>query len=300
MQSACGKVIKMKKVGFIGLGNIGKGICKNLIKNGFELTVYDVYRPAMERFEGKAKLAADPAEVINNAEAVFLSLPKSEVVEDTIATFIAEGIEGKLIIDTSTSYPLSTKKLYADVKAHGGDLLDAPLMAGPDEAEAGTLEILVAGDKEAYDRAEELFKAYCSVYKFVGESGTAHLLKIAQNFVGLTEALIFAQLFPVIDKVGYPPEKLAEVIGESVLANWTSNFYNKKYVSRDYHLDFALKLGTKDLSYMKRIYEEFNVPGFILDGALDLCRVSLGDQKEGEPPIDFSYPCETMYRLLEK
>ena len=288
----------MKALGFIGLGNIGKGICKNLIEHGYELTVYDVSRSAMERFEGKARLAKDEAEVIRNSEAVFLSLPKSEIVEAAVATFIKEGVKGKLIIDTSTSYPLSTRRLYAEVKAAGGALLDAPLMAGPAEAEAGTLEILVAGDKAEYDRAEELFKAYCSSYKYVGESGIAHMLKIAQNFVGLTEALLFAQLFPVMDKAGYAPKDLFNVIEESVLANWVSNFYNQKYVNRDYRLDFALKLGTKDLSYLKRMYEEYNVPGFILDGALEFCRVALGDQKEGEPPIDMSYPCETMYRLL--
>ena len=73
----------MKRVGFIGLGNIGRGICSNLIKQGNEMTVYDVYRPAMEKFEGQAYLAADPVEVLRRSDYVFLSLPKSEVVEDT-------------------------------------------------------------------------------------------------------------------------------------------------------------------------------------------------------------------------
>ena len=290
----------MKNIGFIGLGAIGKGICGNLIKHGYNLTVFDVFKPAMERFAGQATLAEDVKEVIRNSECVFLSLPKSEVVEATVADFIAEGVKGKLIIDTSTSYPLSTKKLYAEVKANGGAMIDAPLMAGPDEAAAGTLDIVVSGDKEDFDRAEELFKTYCATYRYVGAIGTGHMLKIAMNFAGLTEALLFAQLFPVMDKAGIDKKELFDAIEASGLANWTSNFYNQKYVKRDYRLDFALKLGTKDLSYLKRIYEEFNVPGFILDGALEFCRVSLADQKEGEPPIDFSYPCETMYRLLEK
>ena len=57
-------------------------------------------------------------------------------------------------------------------------------------------------------------------------------------------------------------------------------------------------MGTKDLSYVKRMYEEYNVPAFVLDGALDFCRVALAEQEKGQPPIDMSYPCETMYRLL--
>lgn len=288
----------MKKIGFIGLGNIGKGICNNLIRHGYSLSVYDVYRPAMERFTTKAYLAEDPADVLVNSECVFLSLPKTEVVEATVATFLQTGVAGKVIIDTSTSYPMSTRKLYEQIKAAGGTMLDAPLMAGPDEAEAGTLDIVVGGDRDDYDKVTDLFKAYCQSYKYVGPIGTGHLMKIAINFCSLTEALLFAQLFPVMEKAGIAPTVLFKVFDESNLKNWISNFYTKKYASREYRLDFALALGTKDLGYMKRIYEEYNVPGFILDGALDFCRVSLRDQMPGEPPIDMSYPCETMYRFL--
>lgn len=288
----------MKKVGFIGLGNIGKGICSNLIKKGNELTVYDVYKPAMEHFQGQAYLAESPVEVLRRSDFVFLSLPKSEVVEDTVHAFVQEGVKDKMIIDTSTSYPISTKKLYEEVKAAGGAFVDAPLMAGPDEAAAGTLDIVVGGDKEDYEKAEELFDAYCQSYKYVGPSGTGHLIKLAINFISLTEALMFAQLFPLMDKMGFDPKDLFEVFEDSVLKNWTSTFYTKKYMDREYRLDFALALGTKDLSYVKRMYEEYNVPAFVLDGALDFCRIALAEQEAGQPPIDMSYPCETMYRLL--
>lgn len=182
----------MKRVGFIGLGNIGRGICSNLIKQGNELAVFDVYRPAMEHFAGQAYLAENPVDVLRHSDYVFLSLPKSDVVEATIRDFLAEGVQGKMIIDTSTSYPLSTKKLFEEVKAAGGAFVDAPLMAGPDEAAAGTLDIVVGGDKEDYDKACELFDAYCQNYKYVGPSGTGHLIKLAINFISLTEALMFA------------------------------------------------------------------------------------------------------------
>ena len=132
----------------------------------------------------------------------------------------------------------------------------------------------------------------------MGPSGTGHLIKLAINFISLTEALMFAQLFPLMDKMGFDPKDLFDVFEDSVLKNWTSTFYTKKYMDRNYRLDFALALGTKDLSYVKRMYEEYNVPAFVLDGALDFCRVALAEQEKGQPPIDMSYPCETMYRLL--
>lgn len=288
----------MKNIGVIGVGSIGRGIAYNIEKHGYNLTVYDTSIDRMKYFEGKAYLADGPADVIRHCECVLLSLPKSEIVEHTIEDFISEGIKGKLIIDTSTSYPMSTRKLYHEIKSHGGALIDAPLMAGPDEAQAGTLDIVVGGDDEDYERAKEVFQTYCRSFPHVGAIGNGHMLKIAMNFCSLTEALLFAQLFPVMDKAGISPEMLFDTFENSVLRNWTSTFYTKKYVAREYRLDFALELGVKDLSYLKRLYEEFNVPGFILDGALDLCRVALGDQKPDEQPIDMSYPCETMYRLL--
>ncbi len=287
----------MKKIGFIGLGNIGKGICNNLIRKGHSLTVYDVSAKAMEPYQGKAKLAADPLEVLRASDYVFFSLPNSTVIEEMMERFLADGVKGKTIIDTSTSYPLSTKKLAAQVKAGGGVMVDAPLMAGPDEAEAGTLDIVVGGDRADYENLKDLFDAYTKSHKYVGEIGNGHLAKLAINFCGLTEALLFAQVYPVMEKLGFDREALHDILNNDALANWVFDFYSKKYVTRNYRLDFALALGLKDLGYMKRLYEELNIPGFILDGALDLCRVTLNEQKPGEV-LDFSHPCRQMDKFV--
>ncbi|MDY3003668.1 MAG: NAD(P)-dependent oxidoreductase [Christensenella hongkongensis] len=287
----------MRKVGFIGLGNMGKGICKNIIEAGNKVTVFDANREAMQRFEGKAVLADDVMQVFHASDVIFLSLPNSNIVENIMEQFFAEGVKGKVIVDTSTSYPMSTKKLAKRMKEEGGTLVDAPLMAGPDEAEAGELEIVVGGDKADFESLSDLFGAYCKKYSYVGESGSGHLAKLAINFCSLSEALIFAQVFPVMAKLGMKQEDLFQILNCEALANWVFDFYSKKYVNKNYRLDFALALGLKDLSYMKRLYEELNIPGFILDGALDLCRVSLQEQKEGEV-LDFSYPCQTMYEYV--
>ena len=289
----------MAKVGFIGLGNIGKGICKNLIEKGHELTVYDVNKAAMERFEGRACLAADEVEVLRNSEYIFFSLPNSNIVEGIVDKFLADGIEGKMIIDTSTCYPLSTQALCKKIKAAGGSMVDAPLMAGPDEAEAGILEIVVGGEKEDFDRCAPLFDCYCRSYKHVGPIGNGHLAKLAINFCGLTEALIFAQIFPVMEKLGMGKEQLFDILNCESLDNWVFRFYTDKYVTEQTdRLDFALALGTKDLSYVKRLYEDLNIPAFILDGALNLCRFALKDQQPGEV-LDFSYPYKAMCNMLK-
>lgn len=286
----------MANIGFVGLGNIGKGICKNLIEAGNALTVFDVNKSAMERFAGRAVLAKDLKEICSNSEYIFLSLPNSQVVEDAVDTFIKEGVENKVIIDTSTSYPVSTRQLYEKVKANGGSLIDAPLMTGPQEAEEGTLDIVIGGDKEVVDSLSFLFESYCKSYRYVGGIGNGHLAKLAINFCGLSEALLFAQLYPVMAKFGFKQEELYDILNCETLDNWVFQFYSDKYVKKDYRLDFALALGLKDLSYVKKLFEELNIPGFMLDGALDMCRVALKAQKPGET-LDFSYPCQTMYEF---
>ena len=287
----------MRKIGFIGLGNMGRGICNNLIRKGHSLTVYDANPEAMKRFDGKAALAANPVDAFKAGDYVFFSLPNSTVIEELMEQFFAAGVKGKTIIDTSTSYPLSTKRLAARVGAEGGVMVDAPLMTGPAEAEAGTLEIIVGGDKADYDNLKKLFDDYTGSHKYVGDIGNAHLAKLAINFCGLSEALIFAQIYPVMEKLGFDRQSLYGILNNESLANWVFDFYSKKYVDRNYRLDFALALGLKDLGYMKKLYEELNIPGFILDGALDLCRVTLSGQKEGEV-LDFSHPCREMDRLV--
>ena len=93
---------------------------------------------AMEYFRGKAELASNPADLFERSEAVLLSLPSSVQVEAMCDTFLSCGVKDKIVIDLSTSYPLSTKKLHEAFKKHGGILLDAPLMGNPDMAAAGT------------------------------------------------------------------------------------------------------------------------------------------------------------------
>lgn len=286
----------MAKIGFIGLGNIGKGICGNLLKGENELTVFDVNAKAAEKFQGEAYVAKDVKEVCEKSDYIFLSLPNSKIVEQTIEIFLESGVEGKIIIDTSTSYPVSTRQLYEKIKNAGGNMVDAPLMAGPAEAEAGILEIVVGGDKEVVGSLSFLFDLYCKKVQYVGKIGNGHLAKIAMNFCGLSEALIFAQVFPVMAKYGFEQNDLYDILHCETLDNWILRFYGDKYVNKNYRLDFALALGLKDLTYMKKLFEELNIPGFMLDGALDLCRVSLKSQREGEV-LDFSYPCQTMYEF---
>lgn len=283
------------KLGFIGVGLMGGGICNNLIKEGNKLTVYDKSPEAMKRFEGKATLAKNSLEVFKNSDVIFLSLPNSKIVEKIVNEFLEEGVKGKTVIDLSTSYPLSTRELYKKFKEEGGDFIDAPLNAGPDEAEKGELLSNVAGDKEAVDRISELLDCYCKHYDYLGESGNAHLVKLANNFTGLMYALLLAQMFPLMEKMGFDKKKLYDSMDNELFSNWVYRFYGPKIIDKNYRIDFTLELGLKDLTYVKKLYEEFNVPAFALDGGLNLLRTAI---KDGKGKLDYSQCAAVMYEFL--
>ena len=285
----------MQNIGFIGLGKMGGGICGNLIKNGYNVAVYDQNSAAMAGFKGKAELCDNPYDLFTHSECTFLSLPSSEQVEKLSAGFFEKGVKGKIVIDLSTSYPLSTRKLYGEFKERGGELLDAPVLGNPGEAAEGTLTAVIGGDEKVYKKCGELFKCFCVQYSYVGVSGSGHLFKLAMNFVGLMYTMIYAQMFPLMEKLDIDINKLYETIMGSSLDCGVLRFYGPKVVKRDYHLDFRLELGLKDLGYIKRLYEDLGVPAFIIDGALNLLRTGV---KDGRGKNDFSECAATMRDYL--
>ena len=174
-----------KSVAVIGLGNMGGGIASCLAKKGYPLFVYDKSGEKREAFRDCAQPCASAEEAVRAGGTVLLSLPNSKVVEETIAALPDDAVEGKIFMDLSTSFPISTKELAGSLAKKGAVLLDAPLLAGPDEAKAGTLTAMVGGDEAAFTRVSPLLADFCETFSYVGASGSAHTMKIMMNFTGL-------------------------------------------------------------------------------------------------------------------
>ncbi|WP_077534579.1 NAD(P)-dependent oxidoreductase [Massiliimalia massiliensis] len=283
------------RLGFVGVGKMGRGMCENLIKKGHQLYIYDVLPENMEYFSGKATLSPSSKDVFEQSEITFLSLPNSDVIERVTAEFIQSGVKGKTVIDVSTSYPESTKRLYQIFKENGGVLIDAPLLGGPDDTMAGNAPCIISGDKEEVDRVTPVIAAYADPIDYFGEIGSAHTVKLAMNFTGLMYAALSAQMFPLMEKLGIDTKNLFKVMNDGPFHNWVFDFYGKKFVNKDYHMDFALELALKDMTYVKRLYDKFNVPAFLLDGGLDLMRAAV---KDGRGKHDTSEIAATMYEYL--
>lgn len=287
----------MRTIGFIGLGAMGRGACRNLIKKAdAEFIVFDINEKAAELFEDCAKIAQGVEEVFEKSDVIFMSLPNSSIIESIMETAFQKDVSGKTVIDLSTAYPFSTIALSEKLSAQGGAYIDAPLLGGPDDTENGTAPCVIAGDKEKVDAVIELVGCYAEPIDYVGKSGNAHLLKLAMNFTGLSYAAIEAQMFALMEKMNIDTAALFQIMNNNIFGNWVFDFYGKKFISKNYHLDFSLELALKDMTYVKKLYEEFNVPAFALDGVLTLLQTSL---KEGKGKQDYSQIAATLYEYFQ-
>lgn len=285
-------MMKDKSLAVIGLGNMGGGVASCLESKGYTIYAYDID-------VAKRNVFSNPCDSVEaaftKAQIILLSLPNSKVVEDMIHGLSEDAKSNKIILDLSTSFPLSTKTLCQELKLHGTDLLDAPLLAGPDEAKAGTLTTMVAGDRSAYDSVVPLLADYCSEYNYVGESGNAHTMKIMMNFTGLMYTVLLGQMFPIAEKSGLNPENLFNLMNNDVFSTWMYRFYVPKMIDRSFTEAFSLKLGLKDLKYMKDLCTAYDVPAFTLDGAIDLLERCV---QNGRGDRDFSECAAEMYEML--
>lgn len=284
--------MKDTTIAMIGLGNMGGGIAACLENKGYTIYAYDIDEKKRSEFRNACRTAEEAA---LNAQVIMMSLPNSEVVENTVHGLSAEAIGNKIILDLSTSFPLSTKALYEELKKTSTAFLDAPLLAGPDEARAGTLRTMVAGDKAAYDAVVPLLADYCAEHNYFGDSGSAHTMKIMMNFTGLMYAVLLGQMFPVAEKAGLDPVGLFKLMNNDAFSNWMYRFYAPKMIDRSFTEAFSLKLGLKDLKYMKDLCTAYGVPAFALDGGIELLERCV---ENGRGDRDFSECAAEMYELL--
>jgi 3-hydroxyisobutyrate dehydrogenase-like beta-hydroxyacid dehydrogenase len=284
------------KVGVIGLGRMGGGVCANIIKKGYDTTVFDLSKQAMQRFEGEAKLAGSAEEVFQACDVTLLSLPGFPEVEAMTEKFLALGVKGKCVIDISTSYPTSSRKIYDAFKAEGGDFLDAPLTGSPVAAAEGTLVVNVGGDEEVYEKYKELISAFSKASHYIGPSGAGNVVKLLNNYLAIMYIGLYAEAFPLAEKLGLDVEKIFHIIADSsVNCKNYQGMIPKMCINKTFDPGFALNYCLKDLSYFKMMYEELKVPSFILDGGINLFKMG---RLMGLGEKDSSEVAKVMYKFL--
>ncbi|HGF7127443.1 TPA: 2-hydroxy-3-oxopropionate reductase [Enterococcus faecium] len=239
------------KIGFVGLGIMGKPMAKNLIKDGYEVICYDFNQSNMDEVAAAgASTAKNSQELANQSDIVITMLPNSPNVEATL--FSEEGIaagisEGKIVIDMSSINPVSSQRFAEKLAGLGVEFLDAPVSGGEPKAIDGTIAVMVGGKKKVFDQCYELLLSMASSVTYIGEVGAGNIAKLANqiivaiNIAAVGEALSFAT------KAGADPELVYQGIRGGLAGSTVMDAKSPMILNRDFDPGFRIELHIKDL-----------------------------------------------------
>ncbi len=244
-----------EKIGFIGVGFMGHGMAKNIVEKGWPLTVLArSKREVIDDLKGRgAKEAASPREVADASDVVVLCVTGSPQVEAVILGENGLASAGKplLIIDCSTAEPASTTRLAALLAPKGITLIDAPLGRTPKDAWDGTLDVMVAGGDAVVARARPILEAFAGRVIPTGPVGTAHTMKLLNNFLSMGYAALYSEALMIGAKAGLTTTVFDSVIrGGRMDCAFYQTFF-KYVIERDRNAHkFTIANAHKDVTYL--------------------------------------------------
>ncbi len=254
----------MKRIGFIGLGLMGTGMSKNLLKAGYTVTVWNRTASKMEPLvEAGAKAAGSPKEVAENSDVVIGIVSDSPDVEQVLLG--PEGVingarEGMICIDMSTISPITTREISAKLAEKGVKMLDAPVSGGVIGANNGTLSIMVGGDEGVFKECLPIFEAMGKTVTLVGGIGDGQVTKavnqilVGTTMLGVAEALVFAK------KAGVDVEKCHAAVSGGAAGSWQLTNTGGRVLRGDMEPGFKIKDYLKDLRIIMETAESIEMP----------------------------------------
>jgi 3-hydroxyisobutyrate dehydrogenase len=252
------------KVGFIGLGIMGKPMAQNLLKAGFELTVFNRSKPPVDLLVSSGAAAADsPKAVAERSDVVITMVTDSEAVKSVVLGQggVIEGAhEGLVLIDMSTIAPGVTRSVAGSLAPKGVSALDAPVSGGDVGAREATLTIMVGGAASDFEACLPILKALGKKVVYMGPTGSGQLTKLANqilvacNMIGVSECLNFAK------KAGLDLDRLIDSLSAGAASSWSLVNLGPKVAKRDFGPGFKVKLLQKDLRYVLSAADELDAP----------------------------------------
>ena len=252
----------MSNIGFIGLGLMGSAMVNRLQDQGHKLSVLgNKSRTSIDAAVGRGATEAGSArELAGNSDTVMLCMGTSEQVESRMLgdDGVIAGLKpGAVVIDFGTSLPASTKKLGAEVESAGGQYLDAPLGRTPAHAVDGLLNIMCAGNSDAYNKVKPVLEDLGENVFHLGDLGAGHTVKLINNFFGMTVANAMAEAFAMADVQGVDRAALYDVMAAGPLRSGMMDFVKGYGVDGDAsQLAFAIKNAAKDVGYYSEMAEQ--------------------------------------------
>ena len=270
-----------ERVGFIGLGIMGRGMSRNLLKAGFPLTVWNrTAGRADELVAEGASAAASPAEVAARSDIVIICVSDTPDVEQVVLgeRGVIEGVAaGALVVDMSTISPQATQAIAAKLGERGVRMLDAPVSGGSEGAARGTLSIMVGGDAADVERATPAFQAMGKTITHVGGSGAGQTVKLVNQILVVGNALAMSEALEFARAGGLDLQKTLAAVSGGAAGSWMLSNRGPQILADDWRPGFTIDLQQKDVRLCLREGDALGVPLLATSLVFNLYRVLQAD-----------------------
>ena len=272
------------KIGFIGVGKMGRPMALNLAKAGYAVAVYDNNSQAAADLSGTDGITVSPAlvDLPAGADVVITMLPNGQIVRQVVLEIAPKMAASSILIDMSTSYPLETQSLREALPLNI-ELVDAPVSGGVWRAELGTLTIIAGGDDKVVDRITPILSAMGTVSR-TGALGTGHAMKVLNNYLSASGLAAACEAVLIGRKFGLDPDVMADIFNTSTGRNNATEVKLKQHVNnKAYTSGFTLGLMAKDLNMADRLAHDMKIEARGLEACTRLFQravESLGDTED--------------------
>ena len=255
------------RCGFIGLGHIGKFLAGSLVRNGFEVTVYDLNKDAAAPLVAKgAKLAGSIKELCDASDTVFTCLPSPRAIDivltgkDGVIDSLASRAVAATWIDMSTNDQSETLRLGALCHAKGINVLEAPVTGGVHKAAHGDITVLVGGEQSVFQAHEKALNAMGKPVLYIGKLGSAAVIKVITNMLAFIHLVAAGEALMLAKRGGLDLGVAFEAIKESSGNSFVHETESQVILNGSYNINFTMDLALKDLGFAMEYGNEFGVP----------------------------------------
>src|SRR5438876_1277530 len=254
----------MKRISYLGLGTMGSGMVTNLLKAGYELTVWNRNAEKCEPFSRKgARVAGTPADAARDVDLVIYMLSNDKAVEEVV--FGAKGIlggikEGQIAIDMSTVLPATSLRELEAYGKRGVDFLDAPVFGSKQESADAKLWIMAAGNKAVFEKVKPVLEHLGQTVHYFGKSGNAAAMKLVGNLIVALEMEALAEGLVLATKAGLDLKTVMEVVKVADFRSPLLVSNGQNILKRDFSPSFALKLMLKDAGLIEKFAASLQSP----------------------------------------
>ncbi|RTE10197.1 2-hydroxy-3-oxopropionate reductase [Paenibacillus whitsoniae] len=251
------------KVGFIGLGIMGKPMSKKVLKAGYELVVLATNKGMAELVALGASSADSPKAIAEQSDVVITMLPNSPQVKEVAlgTNGIIEGAKpGTVVIDMSSIAPLTSQEIAQRLSERGIEMLDAPVSGGEPKAIEGTLSVMVGGKQEIFDRCYAIMKAMAASVVRTGDIGAGNVTKLANQIIVALNIAAMSEAFVLASKVGVQPELVYQAIRGGLAGSTVLDAKAPLVMDRKFDPGFRINLHIKDLLNVLETSHEVGVP----------------------------------------